>query len=218
MIENTQTVSSLSCFFLAMTLYPQVQQRAQEELDAVLSSGTMPTFADRPQLPYIEAITREALRWHPTLPQSVAHRATADNTYRGYFIPEGTLLVENTWTILHDEKIYPDEPRAFKPERFLNEKGQIDENVFNPSKVAFGAGRRICAGRHVADADIWITIAFVLRVFTIAKAEDQEGKEITPKVRFTNGVISHPEAFVCNIKPRSSEYEELVQGLELREN
>jgi hypothetical protein len=45
-------------------------------------------------------------------------------------------------TILHDENTYPDDPRAFKPERFLNENGQIDENVFNPSKVAFGAGRR----------------------------------------------------------------------------
>jgi cytochrome P450 len=52
-----------------MTLYPQVQKRAQDELDTKLGPGTMPTFEDRPQLPYIEAVAREVLRWHPALPQ-----------------------------------------------------------------------------------------------------------------------------------------------------
>jgi cytochrome P450 len=69
MVKNTQTVSSLSSFFLAMALYPQVQERAQKELDSVLVPGVMPTFEDRPRLPYIEAITREVLRWHPVAPQ-----------------------------------------------------------------------------------------------------------------------------------------------------
>ena len=52
-----------------MTLYPEVQRRAQEELDSVLAPGVMPTLEDRPQLPYIEAVVREILRWYPVLPQ-----------------------------------------------------------------------------------------------------------------------------------------------------
>jgi hypothetical protein len=48
MVETSQTVSSLSSFFLAMTLYPEVQKRAQEELDAILAPDVMPTFEDRP--------------------------------------------------------------------------------------------------------------------------------------------------------------------------
>jgi cytochrome P450 len=69
LIETAQTVSSLSSFFLAMTLYPQVQKLAQEELDRVLASDAMPTFEYRPQLPYIEAVTREVVRWHPVAPE-----------------------------------------------------------------------------------------------------------------------------------------------------
>lgn len=49
-----------------MTLYPEVMRRAQAELDAVVGRGRLPTFADRPNLPYVDAIVKEALRWRPT--------------------------------------------------------------------------------------------------------------------------------------------------------
>jgi cytochrome P450 len=52
-----------------MALYPQIQKLAQKELDTVLAKGAMPTFGDRPHLHYIEAVAREAFRWHPPAPQ-----------------------------------------------------------------------------------------------------------------------------------------------------
>ena len=61
-----QTASSFENFILAMTLYPDVMRSAQAELDKVVGRGRLPTFADRPNLPYIEAIYKEALRWRPT--------------------------------------------------------------------------------------------------------------------------------------------------------
>jgi hypothetical protein len=69
MFKIVQTVSAILSFFLAMTLYPQVQKRAQDELDTLLAPGLMPTFEDRPRLPYIEAVTREVMRWHPVAPE-----------------------------------------------------------------------------------------------------------------------------------------------------
>lgn len=63
-------VSSLSTFFLAMLLYPEVQRRAQLELDKICH-GRLPEFSDRESLPYINALCREVLRWNPTAPLGV---------------------------------------------------------------------------------------------------------------------------------------------------
>ena len=50
-----------------MTLYPDVQKKAQEELDTLIDRDRLPTFSDRPYLPYIEAILKEAHRWYPVV-------------------------------------------------------------------------------------------------------------------------------------------------------
>lgn len=53
---------------LAMVLHPDVQKRAHAEIQAVVGSERLPAYSDRPNLPYIEAVYRETLRWHPVLP------------------------------------------------------------------------------------------------------------------------------------------------------
>ena len=55
-------------FVLAMVLYPDVQKRAQAEIDSVIGKDRLPTFQDRASLPYIDAIKREVLRWEPVVP------------------------------------------------------------------------------------------------------------------------------------------------------
>ena len=52
-------------FVLAMMLYPNVQKRAQSELDAVVGNGRLPSFEDRDRLPFVEAIVKETFRWGP---------------------------------------------------------------------------------------------------------------------------------------------------------
>ena len=51
-----------------MALYPDVQRRAQEELDRVVGKGRLPDFSDQGSLPYVNAVVKELLRWHPVLP------------------------------------------------------------------------------------------------------------------------------------------------------
>jgi cytochrome P450 len=46
-------------FFLAMALNPAVQAKAQAEIDAVVGSDRLPTFADRENLPYVDALVKE---------------------------------------------------------------------------------------------------------------------------------------------------------------
>ena len=51
-----------------MVLYPDVMRKAQHEIDVVVGSGRLPTFADTPNLPYVRAIVMEVLRWRTVAP------------------------------------------------------------------------------------------------------------------------------------------------------
>lgn len=57
-------------FMLAMVLYPEVQARAQAEIDSVIGEGLqrLPHWEDRSSLHYVEAVLKETLRWHPAVP------------------------------------------------------------------------------------------------------------------------------------------------------
>ncbi len=96
-VPDTQTYATLQTFFMAMAVNPDVQKKAQAELDAVVGPDRLPDHSDRADLPYINALVKEALRWAPVLPFSIPHGATEDIEYDGYFIPAGTILIPNTW-------------------------------------------------------------------------------------------------------------------------
>ncbi|KAN0082680.1 Cytochrome P450 [Tylopilus felleus] len=197
------TVSSLSSFFLAMVLYPAVQAKAQAELDSAIGSGRLPDYNDRPSLPYINAIVKEVLRWNPVAPLGLPHMVTKDDIYNGYFIPAGTTIIGNTWTILHDERNYV-QPMEFMPERFLNADGTTENaDVLDPATAAFGYGRRICPGRFMADATLYISIACILSVFDIRPGKDENGNPVQVKADFESGMICHPKSFAYAITPRS---------------
>jgi cytochrome P450 len=80
--------------------------------------------------------------------------------------------------ILHDPETYPD-PEEFKPERFLDEDGSVRDDP--ALSLVFGAGKRICPGRHLVDATIFIVTSSVLSVFNVTKAKDENGNEIPVK-------------------------------------
>ncbi|OJA18518.1 hypothetical protein AZE42_11666 [Rhizopogon vesiculosus] len=98
----------------------------------------------------------------------------------------------------HDEKKYPS-PDEFKPERFLHKDGSLTSDTM---PLGFGWGRRICVGRHLADAAVWIAITSFLATFSVHKALDEDGKEIPVIPKFSTGVAVHPETFPCRIVPR----------------
>ena len=72
-----------------MLHYPEVQKKAQEELNAVLGRDRMPTFDDKPDLPYIQCIVMETMRWQPVTPIGVPHKSIHEAVYDGYYIPAG---------------------------------------------------------------------------------------------------------------------------------
>ncbi|KAJ7259499.1 cytochrome P450 [Mycena haematopus] len=210
--HSQHTASALASFFLAMATHPDVQKKAQTEIDTVVGSDRLPEFEDRPALPFVEALYREVMRWKPVTPLGVAHASAADDIYNGYFIPNGNFCLPNLihTAMTRDESIYP-EPERFNPDRFFTVDGKLnDDNTV----LTFGFGRRICPGRHSADDTVWATIVSVLSTFDIVKARDAVGNEININPNsYSDGFISHPKPFPCSVIPRSETAKHLVQAM-----
>ena len=108
---------------------------------------------------------------------------------------------------MRDPNVFHD-PESFKPERFLGDNPEPDPHLY-----AFGFGRRICPGRMLADATIYIAVAQFLAAFNISRPV-RDGHVVDIDLDFTTGVISHPAPFDSTITPRSPAYEELIRAIE----
>lgn len=201
-------VITLTAFTAAMVMYPDVQRKAQEELNRVVGPNRLPTFDDRKDLPYINALVKETLRWWPIAPMGFPHTATEDLNYNGLHIPKDSTLLPAVWSFLHDPEVYPD-PSSFNPDRFLPPRNEPD-----PAGETFGFGRRICPGRFFADAGLYLNIARSLAVFSIGKEVGEDGVEIEVDVRPTPGILMYPTAFAFRVEPRGERYVELIRGVE----
>jgi cytochrome P450 len=202
------SVSSLTSFALAMIKFPEVQRRGQQEIDDVIGTQRLPVFADRQRLPYVDAMVKELLRWFPVTPIGTAHNVDEDIDYAGYKIPKGSYLLPAVWWFLHDPDVYAN-PLVFDPARFLEPRNEPD-----PTTACFGYGRRICPGRFLADANIFITAVRLLSTFNIKHAIDCEGREIEPRVKHTPGLVSRPVSFQYKMEPRSAEHAALIRRVE----
>ncbi|KAF9232905.1 cytochrome P450 [Melanogaster broomeanus] len=196
--KSLHTSATLLIFILTMILYPRVQEKAQQEIDEVVGCGRLPNFTDRPSLPYVEAVLRETLRWHPVAPLGISHASVNDDIYRGYFIPKGMVLVPNAWAMAHNENKYPN-PSDFIPERFIDATGKLNTDTVD---FIWGFGRRICAGRHVADATVWAAMVSILASFRLLPPQGPDGKDVAINPQWMGGLTSHPDTFPCRIIPR----------------
>lgn len=201
------TVSALGSFFLIMTLYPEVQRKAQAELDSVVEHGRLPTFDDRSKLPYLECVMKEIIRWNPVSPLALPHSLTQNDVYEGYHIPAGSTVIPNTWAILHDPSLYP-HPFEVTPERYIDADDKLNPD---PRTFAFGYGRRVCPGQFLADHSLFIVVATVLSTMNIGRAKRDDGTPIDIHVEYSGGAISHPNEFQCCITPRSQEVGRIVR-------
>ncbi|KAF9064351.1 cytochrome P450 1 [Rhodocollybia butyracea] len=201
------TMSSIASFLLTMTQHPEVQSKAQAEIDHVIGRDRLPTFDDRQSLPYVESIYREIMRMHPPVPTNLPHVSTEDDFYRGYYLPKGCQVVANIWGINRDPNMFP-EPDKFMPERFLNSPTGPYTNINNI--YAFGFGRRFCAGRHMADNTVWLTIVSVLATLDLRNAKDDTDNEIDIPGEYTKTFFRHPLPYRSSITPRDQQARDLI--------
>ncbi|KAJ0980162.1 hypothetical protein J5N97_008417 [Dioscorea zingiberensis] len=162
--RGTDTVAILLEWIMArMVLHPDIQTKAQAEIDDVVGESRPVSDADIPNLPYLQSIVKESLRMHPPGPLlSWARLAIHDVNIGDYFVPAGTTAMVNMWAITHDECVWS-EPNEFKPERFMEEEMSI---MGSDLRLApFGSGRRVCPGKAMGLATVHLWLAQLLQSF-----------------------------------------------------
>ncbi|KAK7676144.1 hypothetical protein QCA50_020895 [Cerrena zonata] len=214
---SSTTGSAHQVFVLAMVSFPEVMRKAQAQLDAVVGRTRFPSAEDRPNLPYIEAIIREVLRWHNIGPLGVPHASSEDDIYEGYFIPKGSIIFFNGWAFSRDRELFPD-PENFRPERYLDgteTKENIPPFTHNEGHTAFGYGRRKCVGIHIANSTLFQNIATLLWAFNIERVKDGNGIEIVPDMDdfLDTGLAVFPAPFPCRFVPRDPDVLDIAAGV-----
>jgi len=213
MLEGGSDTSSaiIIAFVHAMTKWPEVLKKAQSEIDAIMGEDRSPVWEDYAKLPYVAATVKEANRWRPVVPMAFPHCVAEDDWIDGMLLPKGSMVLLNAWGLHHDEKKFPDHD-VFDPDHF---KGQMDlaPTLFAGSDeesrdhYAYGSGRRICPGIHLAERNLFIGIAKLLWAFDIAPGKDESGNVIEPNVdpatAYSTGFLTCALPYALDIKPRS---------------
>jgi hypothetical protein len=155
-----------------MVLNPDVQKKAQAELDAVVGNDRLPVMDDRPHLPYLDALLMEVLRYHPIGPMGtfqrsifcdtysqlyssgIPHCVAQDDVYKGMFIPKDSIVLVNLWynlmlgSVVELADLCPNRLIAHNPEIYPNPNKFDPERFFgqekqlDPQTFVYGFGRR----------------------------------------------------------------------------
>jgi cytochrome P450 len=209
---SSTTSDELFGFLMAMCTHPEVQQKAQAELDAVVGPERLPTIEDMDRLPYIRGCVKETLRWMPTTALLVPHSPIQDDIYQEMLIPAGSSVVLNVWALNMDPVAWPD-PHRFDPSRFQNDMRSEHEiattaELTHPRhNYVFGAGRRLCQGIHIAERSLFLAMAGILWGFNVTTPDPS--KIDTEDLR--GGLAMVPAPFECDIKPRDMSREQVMR-------
>ncbi|KOC62836.1 putative cytochrome P450 305a1 [Habropoda laboriosa] len=146
------TIGFVIAFLVA---YQDVQAKVHEELDNNIGMDVYPSLQDRDRLPYLKAVLAEVSRLANIGPTTIPHRAITDSNLLGFEIKKNYTLLANLKSI-HMDKEHWGDPEVFRPERFIDEKGQFINDSW---LVPFGLGRRKCLGETLAKNTIFLFMA-----------------------------------------------------------
>ena len=200
-LASIVTTSNFSYVLPSILLhYKDVQKRLQEEIDTVVGSGRHPSIFDRDQMPYTAATVYELLRYASLVP-TVPHAALETVTLGGYTIPAGTAVFPYFPAILRDKKFWGD-PEVFRPERFLDESGNLlpADHPNRKHMLQFGAGPRVCVGEAFA-----LKRLFIFTTSLVQKFDLQQGDESLVPCNYDsyeNGSILHHKPYKVRLVAR----------------
>ncbi|KAF2320268.1 hypothetical protein GH714_026542 [Hevea brasiliensis] len=172
---GSETTSAATEWAMAELLRkPEAMRKVKEELNEVVGENRNVEESDIEKLPYLQAVVKEALRLHPSVPLLVPRNTMQDTNFMGYHIAKDTQVFVNAWAIGRDPDSWED-PLTFKPERFLG--SNIDYKGQNFELIPFGSGRRICIGMLLAQRVLLLSLASLIHCF-----DWELDKDSTPEI------------------------------------
>uniref|UniRef100_A0A2K6RC60 Cytochrome P450 3A7-like n=1 Tax=Rhinopithecus roxellana TaxID=61622 RepID=A0A2K6RC60_RHIRO len=195
--ETTSSVLSFVMYELAT--HPDVQQKLQEEIDAVLPNKAPPTYDTVLQMEYLDMVVNEKLRLFPVA-MRLERVCKKDVEINGIFIPKGVVVMIPSYVLHHDPKHWT-EPEKFLPERFSKKnKDNIDPYIYTP----FGNGPRNCIGMRFALMNMKLALIRVLQNFSFKPCKETQ---IPLKLHF-GGILKTEKPIVLTAESR----DETVSG------
>ncbi|XP_075454312.1 cytochrome P450 1A5-like isoform X2 [Ascaphus truei] len=191
---DTITTGLLWCL-IYLIQYPQIQIRIQTELDETIASNKLPRYEHKASMPYTEAFIYEVFRHASYVPLTIPHCTTEDTMLSGYFIPKDTCVFINQYQVNHDESLWKN-PNSFSPDRFLDNKGQVNKDLIEKVMI-FGVGKRRCLGDGVARMEMFILLTTLLSQL---KIENPNGQTIDLSPNF--GLTMKPKSFKIKVSQR----------------
>ena len=155
------SATALSWWAWLMARHPEAQQRAREEVKALLDRRE-PQAADVAGLDWLAATLKEAMRLYPPVGALMSRRVVQPLRLGGWTVPAGALLRVTPAVIHRDPRWFPD-PTAFRPERFAASAVPPPRGAWMP----FGAGPRVCMGQHFAMLEMSLVAALMLQRYEI---------------------------------------------------
>lgn len=185
--RGTDTVAILLEWILArMVLHPELQSKAQSEIDEVVGNNRQVCEGDLPKLAYLRAIVKETLRMHPPGPLLSWARLAIHDTHVGHhLVPAGTTAMVNMWSITHDPEVWSD-PLEFKPERFMQEEEGFNIMGSDLRLAPFGSGRRVCPGKAMGLATVELWLAILLQNFKwVPSGDGDHGVDLSERLKLS---------------------------------
>ncbi|XP_022083647.1 cytochrome P450 2U1-like [Acanthaster planci] len=170
------TILTLHWAVLLMAEYPEIQKKVAREIDEVLGRDSMPSLSDRGSLPFTEATLLEIFRYGTVVPLGVPHSVMEDTTLCGYRLPKDTVVMVNHLA-LHYSPTEWEDPENFKPERFLNDNGQLLAKL-PESPLPFSTGRRVCLGEDFAKKEVFLLFTWLFGRYTFYKVPGKEKETV----------------------------------------
>ncbi|XP_078492986.1 cytochrome P450 2J2-like [Ciona intestinalis] len=190
---GTETSSSTirwALFYLIAN--PDIQDKVHEEIDDVIGHNGVVRYDTK--LPYTKAVLQETYRIRTATPLGVPRRNTEDVTLMGYFIPKNTQIIPNLWWV-HNDPMYWNEPDVFKPERHLDEEGNL---IMSNRVMPFSIGARHCLGENLARTEIFLFLVSILQKFTVLPNPEDPN----PPLECCPGIVNSPHKYPLIMKER----------------
>lgn len=200
----TELMKSIRLFMLLMCHHQDVQTRLQAEIDSIIGTERFPEISDRKWMPYTEAVTLELWRYGSQTPLAIPHKCRKDVTLDGYLIEAGSIIFPNLYGVHHDEDLWGD-PWNFRPERFLDERGNLlpADHKFLRNVIPFSLGKRACPGQDFARSRIFITITSLLQRVRLWPPDNSELPSADPRDYTKKYPLTEPQ-FECQIVSREN--------------
>lgn len=183
-LEATPNTMGLTLHLLA--LHPEIQERLQAEISEVLQKDGKFTSKNVMEMPYMDMVLNESMRFYTGVVGFVTRRAASDFEFKGTKIPKGLSVMVPVTYLHHDPEVWH-EPEKFDPERFNPEnKSQIHPVSFQP----FGKGPRECLGKNFALVEMKLMLSKFLANFRVIVDEEHHKEPIKLSSAFITTVVN----------------------------